>query len=718
MILIVAFAALMTNMPTSNALTSVRFSNTQFYPIIGVNTPTMISWLTTPNVLLAPAYLGLTSVWANATITFTRPDNTTEVLTGPFTATTRNDALGNLFPEVKLVYTPNMQGNWTVKFSWPGDSTYAAVTRTDTFTVGPAIPKRDVWAYLSLRPFPAIGLGQNMLINAWISPEPMTNHEYYKGYMFTFTRPDNTVFTIGPLDSESPGTVWFEYPLDQLGNWTIKFEFPGDTISNPASVTRTIMVQKDPIPYPIADTPLPTEYWTFPISVFNREWRNIAGSWLQSYYNASEGSFNPYTEAPRSAHILWEIPPTSGLGGFVGGPYGIGIDGIYSVTGVRISTVLAGRGYYTSGGQIYCIDMRTGEKLWNVTGSFNVGATRQTAGIFGTTSTPALYQFGSRFIVYDPLTGAMTLNVTGSAMNFFEDPYVYSGNITGRLIKWTTSGSSTNFADRIVWNVSYPFSQIANSNALLQSGLLIVRDFPAGAVAGGGTGNALSYSLGAINLTTGAVVYYKPLMDPLDPDTWNYREGPAIGSANGVVYYAALPHENEGRGYEGYDALTGNKLWTSEQPEYPWGGFWAYMPQGSAYGMNYGLGYAGVYAFNLTNGRIVWQYSAGNSGMETPYNTWVFGSTGPVIGGGIVFAPNTEHSPTLYYRGQELHAIDAFTGEKVWSILGIYAPTAVAYGTLLASETTTGISYAFGKGSTETTNVYQLARWCLKHSLS
>jgi hypothetical protein len=127
------------------------------------------------------------------------------------------------------------------------------------------------------------------------------------------------------------------------------------------------------------------------------------------------------------------------------------------------------------------------------------------------------------------------------------------------------------------------------------------------------------------------------------------------------------------------------------------------MPLGGGYGMAYGLSYAGVYAFNLTNGKIVWHYSAGNSGMETPYNTWVFGTTGPVIGGGIIFAPNSEHTPQLYYRGTQLHAVDAFTGKKVWSILGAYNPSAVAYGVLLAQETTQGIEYAFAKGSTSTT---------------
>ncbi len=130
--------------------------------------------------------------------------------------------------------------------------------------------------------------------------------------------------------------------------------------------------------------------------------------------------------------------------------------------------------------------------------------------------------------------------------------------------------------------------------------------------------------------------------------------------------------------------------------------------------MVFATGYSGVYALNATNGKIVWHYIANNTYNEEPYSSnvapngsiyssYTFGSTGPIIGGGIVFAPNTEHSPTFVYRGQEIHAIDAFTGNKIWSIKGFHTPTAIAYGTLITRDTYNGFTYAFGKGSTETT---------------
>jgi hypothetical protein len=66
------------------------------------------------------------------------------------------------------------------------------------------------------------------------------------------------------MDSEAPGTVWFDLPLDQIGTWTIKFDFPGDFLSLPCSVTETVTVQEEPVATGYPDTPLPTEHGLFP----------------------------------------------------------------------------------------------------------------------------------------------------------------------------------------------------------------------------------------------------------------------------------------------------------------------------------------------------------------------------------------------------------------------------------------------------------------------
>jgi hypothetical protein len=121
--------------------------------------------------------------------------------------------------------------------------------------------------------------------------------------------------------------------------------------------------------------------------------------------------------------------------------------------------------------------------------------------------------------------------------------------------------------------------------------------------------------------------------------------------------------------------------------------------------MVYGESYDGVYAFDATNGNIVWNYNAGNSGTETPYNTWPFGSSdqGICMADGKIFAASGEHSPTLYYRGQRLHVLDAWTGNLIWSIMGYWYPNAVAEDSLFATNAYDGNKYCFARGNTSTT---------------
>jgi outer membrane protein assembly factor BamB len=273
-------------------------------------------------------------------------------------------------------------------------------------------------------------------------------------------------------------------------------------------------------------------------------------------------------------------------------------------------------------------------------------------------------------------------------------------------------GSSTNFTSRIVWNITNLLPATGSGYSVISSDDMWVARYTTPYSAA----TALTNIIMGLNLTSGTYQYtINPPYTSSDPTTWIYRQGPAIGAAYGLIYFAAIPYETKGLGYQAFYASTGKLAWTSEAADYPWGNFWAYMPQASAYGMNFGLSYSGVYAFNMTNGKIVWHYVANDTYNEEPYSSSIdsqtgetyasysFGSTGPVVGGGIVFAPNSEHSPTFIYRGQQLHAIDASTGNKVWSILGAYTPTAIAYGTLLASDSYNGYTYAFGKGSTEIT---------------
>jgi outer membrane protein assembly factor BamB len=707
----------------------------------GLNSETRIILVLTPNILNTdpgsgdPDLVGKVNIWANATLTMTRPDGTKDVINGPF----RNmpNVIGGENARVYISYTPNQAGLWRVNFAYPGDSKYNPINTTapaSMIVLGSSIPRRVCWTMLSIRPYPNVGLGQDILINAWITPPPLTDRQNFEGLLFTFTRPDGTSYTVGPMDSEGPGTVWFNLPLDQLGNWSIKMDFPGDYATLPSSVTRYITVQQDAIPtYP--DTPLPIDRpLTRPINVENREWRTIAGPWYGGSYNASEGSFNPYTEAPRTAHILWRLPAYGGAGGYIGSPMGIRSStgaaeygpepqGLFSASVYSIRTMMNGRGYSTSGGNITCFDLRTGEVLWSAPGaSFSYGAAR------GRNSVLINFQ-STRLVVYDAITGALLNNVTGMSVNFLDYPWAYTfqqmNSSTGaaNLIKWDVSSTTTNFTARIAWNVTNVLPYSSSAHCLIQGNLMISRhfltsgtqlydpDYPVNTI--------LVDYLTATNLTTGKMEYNVTTTNPLDPTVWIYRQGPAWGSGEGLVYFAGFGNVNSGLGYVAFKADTGQLAWWSEPTDYPWGNFWAYQPQASGYGMVIGLGYSGIWSFNATNGKILWHFIDEDPYFEEPYasnidrNTgeayasYSYGSTGPIMGGtpgaGVIYAIHTEHSPTFYYRGYGMTAVDVFTGDLLWRIKGVYSLGAIAEGVLIMSDSNNGFTTAWGKGETETT---------------
>lgn len=612
-----------------------------------------------------------------------------------------------------------------------------ALTITATFLTALPVTHAAVQpteAFLFFEPNP-IGVNQYLTVEAWVSPRPQTAADYYYKYMFTFTAPDGTIDTVGPLRSEHPGTIWFYYQPKQIGAYTVKFSWDGsDTpigpsgARGPCSVTLPLTVQQQPIQsWPAA--PLPTDGWNWPVNPENREWASITGPWYGRGYNGSNANFNPYSQAPASSHILWMLPPVSGLGGMESAPYSQYVIGRSAIS---LSAVMIGRGYYTTGGNIVCIDIRTGTELWRRPGSFDTASlgTPGTISSYGYTSgytpTPVLISYsGSRLIKYDALTGNPTLNVTGAPSGvsaaMWQDPYVYSvANFTrsnymtwdnatyhgsgARIIKWMTNSSTTTWANRVVWNVTWPygtgFSGILNapSDAIIYGDYIFQRE---NLFVNGNLGTQVP-AIGAIYTKNGSQVFPRKLPDPVNLPDGPSTEGPNVAAYNNLFLMATGSYG--ARRYMAIDMKTGNIAWLSDQAAYPWGDFWAYQV-GAAYGMVYAASYAGVYAWNATNGHQVWNYTSGSSMQwgETPYGTWPFYS-GTVIAGGIVYAGTSEWgTPAPYYRGQKLHAIDAYTGKGLWNIMGSWSVRGpVAEGNLYASNNYDGHLYAFGRGPTLT----------------
>jgi hypothetical protein len=166
--------------------------------------------------------------------------------------------------------------------------------------------------------------------------------------------------------------------------------------------------------------------------------------------------------------------------------------------------------------------------------------------------------------------------------------------------------------------------------------------------------------------------------------------------------------------YVATDLATGNEAWKSEQMHYPWSstGFGAYSAM-SAYGMLYRESYNGIWAFNWTNGKIVWHYEAPTgSPYETPY-TGVNGTgvypfysfgVGGQIADGKFYTWTYEHTESWpVTRGWGIHCIDCMTGKGVWNLTGCIQPYAIADGYLIGGCSYDGYEYVFGKGLSKTT---------------
>jgi len=217
---------------------------------------------------------------------------------------------------------------------------------------GTTIP---TWAYLQTVP-DKVGLGQNVLLVMWIDKPPPTANgilgDRWINMMIKITKPDGTIVNLGPFKSDDAGGYTASYTPDVTGNYTAQMIYPGQTMTgaqgNPGfnntaspsigdvygasqSTVECFSVQDEQVYYPIAENPLPSDYWQNPVEAFNHMWYQIDGNWLGiasvEFANAGDysfaGNFNPYTKAPLSGHIVWATPLIPGSpGGQMGGENG------------------------------------------------------------------------------------------------------------------------------------------------------------------------------------------------------------------------------------------------------------------------------------------------------------------------------------------------------------------------------------------------------------
>jgi hypothetical protein len=596
--------------------------------------------------------------------------------------------------------------------------------------------ERKFTPYLSFRPNP-VGVGQPVLVNFWTTPSYNTQlHDY----TVTITKPDGTqvIKKMDPVKTDA--TAWFEYIPDQVGNYTLQFNHPQEIIGNytfPAVSTgvQKLTVQQEMVgSWPASS--IPTDYWTRPGSFQNREWWPILGDWpwygtghtdprWYEYYpdtNPTSNAiyrFTPWVQGPESAHIVWKRQLV--LGGIMGGDYGIGLENldIYSMSSSwgRPNIVYDGMAHHfitksgsgkTAPTYWMCYDVRTGELAWER--PLEDGETAPTyieyqakvkpSGGGDTESAGALFLSvsGGYMRKYDPFTGRMTLNrtlpgnLTGTGGTYYMNAHFLIVQNLGssvpaaqryRLINWTSSGNGA-----IVSNTSYARSSMPS---FIDWNVNLGANVQTGTVEG-------------VDLLTGVSLWNATITDT----PWQTVHIADHGKIAVIMY---------GGYYKAWNLNNGQLAWTSEKMGYPWDEppFGAYATM-SAYGLLIRPGYSGIYAFNWTDGKIVWKYEAP---AKYPYDSPYVNEEGEGVyswnvegwmADGKLYIYNTEHSATVpITRGWGLHCINMTTGEGIWNVTISGAGSkhssdlrVIADGYLFHFSGD-GYMYVFGKGRSQTT---------------
>lgn len=510
-----------------------------------------------------------------------------------------------------------------------------------------------------------------------------------------------------------------------------------------------LTVQADMVwSWPLA---LPTDYWTRPASMNNRGWWPILGNWPGTGYvgfdyanwdtlypgttkqELPSADFTPWVQAPNTAHIVWKR--LGAVAGLIGGP--AGQYGTTSSPGFP-SLIYAGRCYQTvtqaNGTSVaQCYDLRTGEIYYEIPGGITpnliayVDPVPNLETISGqetgsqTWSVELLSISGSYLRKINPWTGALTANysiapLSGGIFHNQRGGYVLNiqdlGAAAGanryRLINWTTRGTTANLttstATRIISNTTYQRSSLPTFQDYENDlGAVVTDTFGQSNPQYGQPFDKLRWQIVCqfYKLSTGALIYNITTTEY--PDIL-YHSGPTIMDHGKVAAMA------QGGYFVIFDGFTG-KWFRSEVTDYPWSsaGFGAYAIS-SGYGMVFRYAYTGVYAFNWTDGKIVWRYTAPTyANFESPYidenGTEVYSFNGDGdIADGKLFVSNTEHTPTYpLTRGWGLHCINITNGELVWKLNNPMSYGAVADGYLVAANSWDGYMYVIGKGESATT---------------
>lgn len=520
---------------------------------------------------------------------------------------------------------------------------------------------------------------------------------------------------------------------------------------------QNVTVQEDMVAsYPSAA--LPTDYWNRPVYPDKRDWYPITGNFpfTGAYYYgtrilyASNYKQIPYVQAPNTCHIAWRR--LGNIAGLIGGEqYQYSLSGSAGTP----SIIFAGRCYQTVSKSIMqtingtnqlwptsvweCYDLRTGQVYWDISGvtapTFISYEKSSSEAVPGATATQGYSVYlcavsGNRLYKYSPYTGSASVNISlptlplsgGASQSWSATvtfaPYVLSlvNYPTASkpqnyyLINWTVEGSDTNFANRVMSNITWgqmsPYTQ-AGVTTYYNMTSIGALDLDAGiavyswwATPPGGQW-CIGHFLQAVDLKTGQTLW-------IDSNNNTLAENIQGAGQTCVVNRGKVAFGGHDMGWSCWNARTGQKLWTSESSDYPWGAWWPYNT--ASYDFNETSGaiitgtYEGIYAFDWDTGKILWHFKDPTIPFEEPYGGCGPFFTGVEMADGKVYAYNGEHTPGQpLTRNWRTFCLNATNGQEIWEIVGPMVPGAIADGYLTGSCSYDGYMYIFGKGKSATT---------------
>ncbi len=575
---------------------------------------------------------------------------------------------------------------------------------------------------------------------AWTTFTPAT----VGTYTFVFEFPGQTITGENPsvFGSSSPETI-------------------GDHYSASTSDPVTLTVQQDQVP-DLPNVPLPTDYWTRPIPSLNSAWYQIGGNWLglasstfaaTGMYNAS-GNFNPYTTAPNSAHLMWT--KTLGFGGLIGGEYGGSETANYYSTsqyepkfapiimnGILYYTEYVGSSTYPNGWE--AVDLRTGETIWHKDTTtplslgqiYNYVSPNQYGALAYLWTLPSgFFAAGGNWGMYDANTGDLILEIEngqsvtrvsaddGSLLGYYANSTF--GQPGRSLTLWNSSkcildsipqdpfytesawmwrppqGATFEFDTGVEWSVPIPtevdgvpidasgfgglgISKISGDTILMTYSTAGFGFNPGYQIEAGFSATDGSLLWGPINRTVPAQTAYS-VMDAM----------------NGVY----TTYTRETMEMLGFNLTTGTQMWGPVKMDTNSWGYYG-VESVPAYGTEYLWDYGGtVNAIDFQTGDIKWTWNTGSSGTETPYGVWplwVF-SVGTVADGKLYVPEGHMYSPPLFHGAKQL-ALDATTGDPIWSMLAfdVTSAPAIADGYMVTLNAYDNQIYCWGKGGSKIT---------------